>query len=231
MRALLLLCLASFCGMQQAPPTDAPSPPFRSVAFDYDPRVEAHKPSYMLSVNANGTGLYIEFPTDVPDGPGARPVFLTVSAATMQRLMAPHDVVVHDTATGDCGTRHKGIASTGKKKLTFFDGDQSVSCVFDYSDDAKVEDCSAAFQAMAETLQFSDSLDHAHRFDRLGLDAEMDDLVSEHAAGRAIELQNIARSLQAIVDDDRVMDRVRRKAARLLQEAAGTPAPTAASSR
>jgi uncharacterized protein (UPF0147 family) len=59
----------------------------------------------------------------------------------------------------------------------------------------------------------------------------MDALVSENAAGRAIEIQNIARTLQSIIDDDRVMERVRRKAARLLQDAAGTPPPKAANSR
>jgi hypothetical protein len=223
--------MAAVCGAQQPPPVDAPSTTFHGVAFDFDPRVDAHQPSYIVSINANGTGKYIEYPVDVPNGPAALPVFLTVSAATLQRLMAPHDVVVRDAANGDCGTRHKNIASTGKKKLTFYDGDQTVSCAFDYSDDASLEDCSAAFQAMAETLQFSDRLDHAHRFDRLGLDAEMDALVSENAAGRAIELQNIARTLQSIVDDDRVIERVRRKAARLLQDAAGTPPPKAANSR
>lgn len=231
MKTLLLLYVAALCGVQQPSTPAAPSTPFRGVAFDFDPRVDAHSPSYILSINANGTGRYIEYPMDIPNGPAARPVFLTVSAATLQRLMGPHDVVVHDEATGGCGTRRKGIASTGKKKLTFFDGDQSFSCVFDYSDDAKVEDSADAFRAMAETLQFSDRLDHAHRFDRLGLDAEMDALVSENASGRAIEVQNIARTLQSIIDDDRVMERVRRKAARLLQEAAGTPAPTAANSR
>ena len=231
MRVFLLLCLTTFSCAQQPPPADAPAQPFHGVAFDFDPRVDAHRPSYILSINADGTGKYIEFPADIPNGPAARPVFLTVSPATLQRLMAPHDVVTHDAATGDCGTRHKGIASTGRKTLTFYDGDRSVSCVFDYSDDAKVEDSSAAFQAIAETLQFSDRLDHAHRFDRLGLDAQIDALVSENAGGRAIELQNIGRTLQSIVDDDRVMERVRRKAARLLQYAAGTPPPTAANSR
>jgi hypothetical protein len=215
-----------------------PAGRYRDVAFRFEPRKDAHKPSYILSVystvtpaDANGAGQYVEYPVETPDGPPARPIFLTVSAATMQRLLSAQDVVLHDATMGGCGTRHKNIASTGKKTLVFSVGDQSVSCTFDYSDDAKVQDSAAAFQAMAETLQFSDSLDHAHRFDRLGLDAEMDALVSENAAGRALELQNIARTLQSILDDDRVMERVRRKAARLLQDAAGTPAPKAANSR
>jgi hypothetical protein len=53
----------------------------------------------------------------------------------------------------------------------------------------------------------------------------MDSLISENKDGRAIELQNIAPVLQSIVDDDRVMERVRRKAARLLQDAAPAPNP------
>jgi hypothetical protein len=86
-------------------------------------------------------------------------------------------------------------------------------------------DATAAFEAIAETMQYGARLQHEHRFDRLSLDAEIDSLVAEAKEGRAIELQNIAPVLQSIVDDDRVIDRVRRKTARLLQDAAPSPNP------
>jgi hypothetical protein len=238
MKTLLLLSLVAFLGAQQPAPDAVPTGRYEAIAFEFQPRADAHRPFYILSVyttvtpaNSTGAGQYVEYPVDIPEGPPNQPVFLTVSAATMQRMLAAHDGVAHSAAIGGCATRRKGIASTGKKTLIFGDGDQKFSCEFDYSDDARVQDSSDAFQAMAETLQFSDRLDHAHRFDRLGLDAEMDALVSENSAGRAIELQNIARTLQSIVDDDRVIERVRRKAVRLLQDAAGTPVPKAANSR
>ena len=65
-------------------------------------------------------------------------------------------------------------------------------------------------------------------FDRLGLDSELEGLQNEVAGERALDLGNIAPVLQSIIADERVMDRVRRKAERLLKGVA--PAQTAADS-
>ena len=73
--------------------------------------------------------------------------------------------------------------------------------------------------AMAETLQMGERLAHERRFDRLGLDATLDSLIDEVKGGRAIEVQNIAPVLQGIVGDERLMERVRSKAAHLLESA------------
>ena len=76
------------------------------------------------------------------------------------------------------------------------------------------------FIALAETLQAGERLANKHRFDRLGLDMEMDTLEGEVKGGRALEVGNIRPVLNAIIEDDRVIERVRRTAARLLQEGA-----------
>ena len=147
---------------------------------------------------------------------------ITVTRATAERLRSAYKTV----ATGKCETKLKHLAQTGTKRLAYtMDGsDVWSSCTFNYSDDAALSDATAAFQAIAETMQCGTRLQHEHRFDRLSLDAEIDSLVAEAKEGRAIELQNIASALQSIVDDDRVMERVRRKAARLLQDAGVVPA-------
>ncbi|HLI77245.1 MAG TPA: hypothetical protein VKV02_09895, partial [Acidobacteriaceae bacterium] len=90
---------------------------------------------------------------------------------------------------------------------------------YNYSDDDRVNDATTAFEAVAETLQYGDRLAAKLRFDRLGLDTEVDGLQAAVTEGRALEVGNIAPILQTISDDERVMDRVRRKAARLLQGA------------
>jgi len=140
-----------------------------------------------------------------------------VSAATLERLRAGYTAV----AGGSCETRLKGIAKTGAKHIAYMlsGSDAWSSCTFNYSDDKALMDTAAAFQAIAETIQTGATLQHLHRFDRLGLDAEMDALAVEAKEGHAIEMQNIAPTLQSIVDDERVIERVRRKAARLLQPA------------
>jgi len=145
---------------------------------------------------------------------------LHVSAATVKTAFAARQTI----ESGQCETHLKGIAQTGKKMLRSFDNDQVSECAFNYSDDAKVRDATDAFMAMVETLQMGEQLAHERRFDRLGLDATLDSLMDEVKAGRAIELQNIAPVLQGIVADERLMERVRSKAAHLL-ESAGVVGP------
>jgi len=119
-----------------------------------------------------------------------------------------------------CETKLKNIAKTGKKTISYVLGPSSSrQCEFDYSDDNNLNAAAAAFQAVAETIRMGEQLKHSLRYDRLGLDAEMDAFVEEVNAGRAIEVQNIAPELQVIIDDDRVMERVKRKAAHLLEGA------------
>jgi len=55
-----------------------------------------------------------------------------------------------------------------------------------------------------------------HRYDRLGLDAEINVLSQEVEAGRALELETISETLAAIADDQAVIQRARFGAARLL---------------
>ncbi len=61
-------------------------------------------------------------------------------------------------------------------------------------------------------------LEFLHRYDRLGLDAEMISLANEVQAGRAMELGTIAPTLDAIADDTAVMQRVRLRAEKLLEQ-------------
>jgi hypothetical protein len=82
----------------------------------------------------------------------------------------------------------------------------------------------ATFLAIADTMQRGERLQHELRYDRLGLDAEMESLVDAQKSGSAIEIGNIASILQTLVSDDHVIDRVRRRAARLLQDT-GLPVP------
>ena len=96
--------------------------------------------------------------------------------------------------------------------------DKTAECTFNYSDDAGLMGATAAFLAIADTMQRGERLQHDLRYDRLGLDAEMESLVAAQKDGSAIEIGNIASILQTLVSDDHVIDRVRRRAARLLQD-------------
>jgi hypothetical protein len=184
-----------------------------SFHFDWP---ESEVPYWSIEVYEDLSGRYDKLEA----GTGAsaatrRPIVVT--KATMDRLRGGYKTVV----TGNCETKIKHLAKTGAKQVayTMAGSDVWASCTFNYSDDKDLMEAVAAFQAIAETMQFGDKLEHTHRYDRLGLDAQLDFLSAEAKDGRAIELQNIAPMLQSIVDDERVIDRARRKAARLLQDA------------
>jgi len=168
----------------------------------------------------DGLARYIEFAGKDADAPAAHPVTFKLSTLTLQRLLSAYSAVERDAVRGSCDTQLKGIASTGKKVLTFYRDGHSMSCAFDYSDDSSISGVAAAFVAIAETQQIGARLQHDLRYDRLNLDVNMDALVEANSAGRAIEMRSIAPTLQSIIDDDRVLERVRRKAARLLQDSA-----------
>jgi hypothetical protein len=212
MRVLLVLCLTLFTHISEArcgaPASVAEPTAWQTVTFSMEPRVTGALP-WEVKVTADGVGSYRLLTAEA----GA-PQRLQISPGTLKTLGLGQTVV----ATGACETRHKNIARTGRKTLAYETAAGVVSCGFDYSDDEGLMDVAAAFQAVVETLQYGERLQHERRFDRLSLDAEMQSLTSEIALGRAIEVGNIAGTLQALVDDDRVIDRVRRAAARLLEK-------------
>ncbi len=185
------------------------------VELSMTPRSDDVAPHWKVRLQADGAGMYIE------DGsPDAKPMPLTVSGATLERLKSGE----HAVKSGKCETKSKNIAKTGEKTIRYEIADKTAECTFNYSDDAGLMGAAATFQAIAETMQRGKRLEHDLRYDRLGLDAEMESLINAQKAGSAIEIGNIAPVLQALVEDDHVIDRVRRRAARLLQDA-GSPVP------
>lgn len=124
-----------------------------------------------------------------------------------------------------CQSGSRNLAHMGAKSVTYTLASGPVSCEFNYSDDSKLNKAAETFEAMAETMKIGDELARLHRFDRLGLDAEMQVLEQELSQGAAIEVSNIAPVLQSIAEDGRVMQRVRREAVRLLQGDPPQPMP------
>lgn len=157
------------------------------------------------------------------DGKAAE-VPITVSPELLKKLFA----AVPDVRSGHCETHSKKIAQTGAKTLRYEGEGAPAECTYNYSDDERVNTATSLFEAIGETMQFGDRLASRLRFDRLGLDLEMDNLQSAITDGRAVEVGNIAPVLRAIQNDERVMERVRRKAAHTLERAgvsAGVPGP------
>jgi hypothetical protein len=209
--ALPLRCAAS----------ETPHGQWTAVDFSFKPNSPA-APPWTVHLDATGTGSYTEASETTP---GPQP--LTVSPSTLERLRRGE----HAVEKNRCESRQKNIANTGEKTIRYQSQGNTITCTFNYSDDAALMDAAAAFQAIAETMQAGERLQHDERYDRLGLDAEIDTLIAAVHNGAAIDLNNIAPVLQSLIADEHVIDRVRRKASRLLQDPGSViPSATADSS-
>jgi hypothetical protein len=186
-----------------------------AVELSMTPRSNQVSPPWKVRLQADGAGTYSEGASaDTKQMP------LTVSPATLEKMKQGERAA----KSGKCETKAKNVAKTGEKTIRYEGGDKAAECTFNYSDDAGLMSTAATFQAIADTIQRGERLQHDLRYDRLGLDAEMESLVTAQKDGSAIEIANIASILQTLVSDDHVIDRVRRRAARLLQDT-GSPLP------
>jgi hypothetical protein len=195
---------------------------FDKITFAFE-WADLTPPRWGFELGSDGVGRYYDKSSAAGENAWQD---VRISPATMTLLKAGAD-----RSGPGCETRAKHLAQTGKKVLTYWHGDAPLACTFNYSDNVAVMKVVDTFQAMADTMQYGERLQQKHRFDRLGLDAEVESLARDVKQGRAIEIQNIAPALQSIVDDERVMERVRRKAARLLQDAGSTVVSAAESPR
>jgi hypothetical protein len=193
----------------------APAFKWTAVELSMTPRSDDVVPPWKVRLQADGAGTYSEGASA-----DAKQMPLTVSASTLERLKLGE----HAAKSGKCETKAKNIAKTGEKTIRYESADKTSECTFNYSDDVGLMSTTTTFQAIAETMQRGERLQHDLRYDRLGLDAEMESLVDAQKNGSAIEIENIASVLQALVSDEHVIDRVRRRAARLLQDS-GLPVP------
>jgi hypothetical protein len=141
---------------------------------------------------------------------------ITLSAATTAKVFKlARSLNRFDIA---CASKAKNIADTGKKTLSYVGPDgRGTSCIYNYSEEKNVTVLTDMFLAIAFTLDEGRKLEFLHRYDRLGLDAEMITLAHEVDEGRAMELGTIAPTLDVIASDTALIQRVRLRAAKLLE--------------
>lgn len=218
---LLLAVAAAPAFTQTAAPASQPE-----VSFQFD-RPGLPVPKFTLTVREDGTGTYKGETASISGGtmrsasPGQpidRPIHLT--AATTETIFKTARSLSFFNI--ECASKAKNIADTGKKTLTYTGSDGHGSCLYNYSENKGIAQLTDMFQAIAFTMDEGRKLDFMHRFDRLGLYSEMDTLNHEVQEKRALELGNIRQSLTSIANDEALMERVREKAVKLLNQTGET---------
>lgn len=117
----------------------------------------------------------------------------------------------------DLDSHRKNMAFTGKKTLTYQDGQRSGESTYNYSPDPVVQDLTSLFQDLSGTLEIGHRLEYDYRYQKLALEEELKRTEEMTRTGFPVELQAIAPILQRILGDSSVMNMSRARAQRLLE--------------
>ncbi len=221
--ALLLCSVSAFASQTPEVPKVAAASSAAQVSFQFD-RPGLAVPHFKLLLHEDGTGTYqadqAEMPATQTSNRGQaaqhidRPINLT--PGTVAKIFKAARSLNHFDV--ECASKAKNIADTGKKTLSYSGTDGSGSCTYNYSENKTVDMLTSTFLAIANTMDEGRRLEFLHRYDRLGLDAEITTLWEEVQDGRALELGTISPTLTAIVNDADLIQRVRMKAAKMLEQ-------------
>ena len=119
--------------------------------------------------------------------------------------------------TGKIDSGNRKLAFTGAKKLIYRDGQRVNTADFNYSTMPAVQQLTALFQNVANTMEFGRRLADYHRYQKLALDEELKRMESQARDNLLGELHAVQPVLQQIVDDPSVINVVRARAQRLME--------------
>jgi hypothetical protein len=196
--------------------------PVAQIHFTYEnPKLQPSK--YVLIVGEDGSGHFRSegsgaAPNDgqsMPAEPQDRPIHISkelrdamFSAARKNKLFA-----------NSCDDGGKKVAFQGTKTLEYEGPEGKGSCMYNWSKNSQISKITDQLEAVAATLDEGSKLQRQYEHGRLSLDSEMELLEQMVHDGRAIEVENIAPILQTLAGDERVLQRVQRRAQALLQDA------------
>ncbi len=115
-----------------------------------------------------------------------------------------------------CESTKDKVAFTGKKLMSYKGSDGAGACTFNYSRDQQLNQLADELAAVAFTINAGRRIRVEHEHDRLSLDAELESLMEAARNGQALQLQNIAPTLELVASDEAVLSRARARANKLL---------------
>lgn len=194
-------------------------PPVATLIFKFEnPHLQPAK--FQITLHPDGTGHFISQvgtapPPDIADlPPEGQERDITVSEGIRKQMFLVA-VKEHGFAT-KCEAGGSKVAFQGTKTLVYEGPELKGACTYNYSSDQKLQWLTTQLLGIATTLEEGRRLSVEHTHGRLTLDAELETLATLVKDGEATEVENIAPVLQAIVTDENVMTRARRRAQALL---------------
>jgi hypothetical protein len=225
-RSLHIVCLLGSLALALSGAAQNPdpveNPPIPTVTFNC--LWEAATPQlYTITARSTGSARYVSSnPVRTSDDPAqaADPDY------TLEfTLSSPGAAKVFDLAKqakyfdGDFDYKKHGVANTGAKTLTYADLARHFQTTYNWSENAAIDQLTSFFQGISGTIEHGRKLQFLHRYDKLGLEAQLKGMEDEAQSHYLAELQIIAPVLESIANDSGVMNIARQRARRLLQRA------------
>src|SRR5512147_900118 len=227
-RRLLIIVALLGCLSQAQTPNPEPAskePPLPILSFDFA-LPGAAPPHYAILVEPVGKATY-----RADDGSGSAPD----QPYTQQFLVSqPTRKQMFDLALalncfkGNFEYRGHSVANMGAKTLQCKYADRESHTTYNYSTNQQLQELTTIFQNIANTMEYGRRLEYLHRYDKLGLEAELKSMEEQEKGKRLGELQAVAPQLLKILNDGSIMNVSRHRAERLLQAIKANPAARAA---
>jgi hypothetical protein len=220
-KALIVASLFLFCGFalaQDAQPhlepgqTAVQTPPVVSFSLNFP---QLAPPFYNIAIESSGRAEYKSTPKPQNEGDPYQVKFVA-SEATRTRLFELARQL--NFFRGNYEYTKSKVAFTGTKTLTFRNGSEEHSTTYNWSDNPLVQEITAIFQNIEETIELGHQLEDKYRFDKLGVDAVLKNLESEAKDNRLAEIQAIQPILTRVAKDGTLMNISRRRAEFLLSK-------------
>jgi hypothetical protein len=212
---MLALAGVSPALMSQQPASGKPASATVTFTMDFP---ESNPEHYSIAVDSTGHARYECMGKVVEDS--EEQTYKTefeVSAGNREKIFDRAKQAHYFTSSIDSNNRK--LAFTGTKTLSYQDGQRSNAKQYNYSTLAPVQQLTALFQSVAETLEYGRRLSYYHHYQKLALDDELKHMEAQARNNELSELQGVNPVLQEIFEDTSVINGVRARAQELMQMA------------
>jgi hypothetical protein len=208
-----VVCLAVTSLSLYSQQTNSPDAPTVTFSLDFPGSEPSH---YSISVRQDGHGTYESSAKTSDDSDEQLYEFeFEVSAANREHIFVLARQADFFAKPLDAGKNK--MAFTGRKTLSYQDGERKSSATYNYSSIGAVQQLTDLFEGLGGTLEFGRMLAYLRRYEKLGLDDELTRMETQANSHELVDIQAVAPVLQAIFDDSSVMNVVRARALRLIE--------------
>lgn len=211
-----LFLFAIFAVAQEKATNTAQSAAVVRFTFDHD---QVEVPHFSFEVDSRGRSKYKSL--GKPDSNGETETLekeFTLSEKTRDHIFELAKKT--DYFKGNFDYTKSKIAFSGKKTLSYSDGNRTGTTTVNWSENPAITELNSIFQGISSTVEAEPRLKRLRRYDKLGLNAELAALEGQAQSGWLKEISLIEDVLRDIAQDGTIMGLARKRAEHLLQIAA-----------